>query len=117
MLLNRVQTVECDIKPTPETSKVVTVKADSLDNILDGKIVDYIKYDVEGAEAEALEGSLKTIMNCLPVLCLSLYHRPGDIFKLPLFLNKKFPFYDFFLRRKKCLPLWEINLYAVPKKR
>lgn len=116
MLLKCTGSVENCIKIETETSDVVTVKADSLDNILDGRNVDYIKYDVEGAEFEALEGSLKTIMNCAPIISLSLYHRPGDIFKLPLFLNEKFPFYTFFLRRKKCLPLWEINLYAVPKK-
>lgn len=98
-----------------ERSKIVTVKADSLDNVINGRSVDYIKYDVEGAEAEALEGSSKTILAHSPILCISLYHRPGDIFRIPLMLSAKYPFYRFYLRRKRCLPLWEINLYAVPQ--
>ncbi len=79
--------------------------------------VDYIKYDVEGAEREALLGSLGTIGCCRPTLRVSLYHRSADLFSLPLFLAEKFPFYRFFLRRKRCLPAWELDLIARPERK
>ena len=76
---------------------------------------DYIKYDVEGAEAEALLGSHGFIDLSKPVLLVSLYHLSRDIFSLPLYLNKTYEGYDFFVRRLKCLPAWEIDLIATPK--
>ncbi len=90
-----------------------TICTITLDSILDGQGADYIKYDVEGAEREALEGSSKTICDFMPDICLSLYHRSEDIFELPLVLNRMEPRYSLYLRRKRCLPAWEINLYAV----
>ena len=77
--------------------------------------VDYIKYDVEGAEAEALLGSHGIIESSRPVLLVSLYHLSRDIFALPLYLSRTYGGYEFYLRRQKCLPAWEVNLIAVPK--
>ena len=75
--------------------------------------IDYIKYDVEGAEYEALEGSKNTVLRDRPVLAVSLYHRPEDLFRIPLYIHSLNPAYRFYLRRTKCLPAWEIMLYAV----
>jgi FkbM family methyltransferase len=71
---------------------------------------DYIKYDVEGAELEALIGSHETIERAQPSLLVSLYHRSRDIFEIPNYLSEKYPFYRMVLRRLKCLPAWEIDL-------
>ena len=71
---------------------------------------DYIKYDVEGAELEALIGSDETIERARPVLLVSLYHRSRDIFEIPNYLADKYPFYKMCLRRLRCLPAWEIDL-------
>ena len=71
---------------------------------------DYIKYDVEGAELEALEGTRDTIERAHPILLVSLYHRSKDIFEIPNYLAKEYPFYRIVLRRLKCLPAWEIDL-------
>ncbi len=92
--------------------KIVEVKANSLDNILNGAVVDYIKYDVEGSEHEALIGSAKTIKACSPRLLVSLYHRSRDIFMLPIFINEMNPDYKLYLRRFAYVPAWDINLYA-----
>ena len=75
--------------------------------------VDYIKYDVEGAEKEALLGSVQTIQRCHPALAVSLYHRSEDLFDLPLLIHEICPSHRFFLRRVHCLPAWEITLYVV----
>ncbi len=71
---------------------------------------DYIKYDVEGAEYEALLGSHNTIKKCSPVLLASLYHKSRDIFELPLLIDERYHGRSMFLRRTKCLPAWEIDL-------
>ncbi len=77
---------------------------------------DYIKYDVEGAEKEALKGSVNTVRASLPSLLVSLYHRSEDLFALPLLVKKLFPDYSLYLRRFEYIPAWDINLYAVKEK-
>ncbi|MBR3895075.1 MAG: FkbM family methyltransferase [Clostridia bacterium] len=85
----------------------------ALDEVLDGAEVDYIKYDVEGAEREALIGSEQTIRRCLPILLVSLYHRNEDLFDLPLLIRDRFPAYTrFYLRRFAGVPAWDVNLYV-----
>lgn len=85
-----------------------------IDSITDEKI-DYIKYDVEGAEREALLGSHEIILRDKPTLLISAYHRSRDIFELVNMTKKRYPDYNLFLRRLKCLPAWEIDLIAVKK--
>lgn len=84
---------------------VALVSIDSL-----GVAADYIKYDVEGAELEALVGSQDTITEHRPVLLVSLYHRSRDLFAITNYLRREYPFYRIYLRRLKCLPAWEIDL-------
>ena len=72
--------------------------------------VDYIKYDVEGAEREALDGSRNTILRDSPCLLISLYHRSRDIFELINYVKENYPEYKLYLRRLRCLPAWEIDL-------
>ena len=85
----------------------------SVDSIADDRI-DYIKYDVEGAEREALDGSHLTVERYHPSLLISVYHRSRDIFELPLLMAKRYAGYRFYLRRLKCLPAWEIDLILIP---
>lgn len=89
------------------------VQADSLDNILNGNPVDYIKYDVEGSEYQALMGSVETIKKYSPDLTVSLYHRSGDIFNLILYVHELNPDYKLYLRRFPYIPAWDLNLYAI----
>ena len=96
--------------------KTVEVSALSLDGVLDGEGVDYIKYDVEGAEKEALEGSRKTIEKYSPALLVSVYHRSEDMFALPLQIKDMNPDYKFYLRRYPYVPAWDLNLICVKEK-
>ena len=98
-------------------AKTVEVKALPLDCVLDGARVDYIKYDVEGSEREALDGSVKTLTAHAPTLLVSLYHRSEDMFALPLHIRKIAPHYNgFYLRRMRGIPAWDINLYVTKEK-
>ena len=78
---------------------------------------DYIKYDVEGAEREALIGSRETVARSRPYLTVSAYHRNEDIFDLPLLCADIAKDYDFYYRRTECLPAWELRLIGVPKEK
>lgn len=109
--------ISSDSMPVTKQAKTVEVEACSLDVVLDGERVDYIKYDVEGAEREALEGSRKTIEKHSPALLISLYHRSEDIFELPLCLHKNYPDYKFYMRRREYIPAWDTVLIAVREKK
>ena len=87
------------------------VKAVTLDSIL-GNGVDYIKYDVEGAEKEAIEGSAETIKKYHPDLLISLYHRTEDMHSLILQIHDLCPEYKLYVRRYPYIPAWDLNLYA-----
>lgn len=94
-------------------TKRVEVNANSLDNILCGERVDYIKYDVEGAEREAIIGSEKAILANRPKLLVSAYHRSEDIFALPLQIHALRPDYKLYLRRYPYIPAWDLNLICI----
>jgi len=89
------------------------VSARSVDSILDGNIATYIKYDVEGAEKQAIIGTENTIKKYSPKLLVALYHRDEDIFELPLLIKKLNPNYTFYLRHYPYIPAWEVNLFAI----
>lgn len=104
-----------DKNATLSGKKAVEVSALALDDILSGNPVDYIKYDVEGSEREALLGSAKTIKLHSPDLLVSLYHRSEDVFALP-HLVKELGNYKSYLRRFNYYPAWDLNLYAISSK-
>jgi FkbM family methyltransferase len=97
-------------------SKIKEVSVVSVDEVLDGANVDYIKYDVEGSEKEALLGSKSTIQKHSPKLLVSLYHRSEDLFVLPELVKEIYPEYSLYLRRFPYIPAWDLNLYAIKSK-
>lgn len=94
-------------------AKMTEIAARALDEVLGGEPVDYIKYDVEGAEREALIGSRETVLAHHPTLLVSLYHRNEDVFALPLLIREMFPQYrSFYVRRLRGVPAWDLNLFC-----
>ena len=93
--------------------KQTEVPGVTVDRLFEDCQADYLKYDVEGAELSALKGSEKIIRRDRPELLVSCYHRPEDLFLLPLYFKERYPFYRLYLRRHKGVPAWDINLYAV----
>ncbi len=99
---------------TQNFKKTETVALNTVDS-LNIKSADFIKYDVEGAEYEAISGSVRTINSSYPDMLISLYHRSDDLFRLPLLVNNLFPEYSLYLRRFEYVPAWDINLYALKR--
>lgn len=93
--------------------KTAEVVAMSLDEVLSGESVDYIKYDVEGAEWEALSGSEQTIRAYRPRLLVSAYHKSEDLFALPLRIHDMCPDYRLYYRRYPYIPAWDLNLICL----
>lgn len=91
--------------------KTLNIEGKALDSIT--KEVDFIKYDVEGLEYDALLGSQQIIKSCQPDLLVSMYHKSEDMYELPILVNKLNPSYRLFLRRLPYIPAWDLNLYAI----
>jgi FkbM family methyltransferase len=92
----------------------MNIAAVALDQLLPHTQVDLVKVDVEGAEAQVLKGASRTIKRCRPVLAMSLYHNPQDLWELPELLFDICPDYKFYVRQHYYNSL-ECVLYAVPE--
>ena len=89
------------------------IAAAALDGMLCGETVDFIKLDVEGAEDQALRGARQLIQRSRPVLAISLYHRPQDLWALPALLASLCDGYALFIRQHYCNSFDSV-LNAVP---
>jgi FkbM family methyltransferase len=61
------------------------------------KQVNLIKMDIEGAEMNALKGSVITLEKFKPKLAISVYHKPDDMYTITMFLNSLNLGYKFYL--------------------
>jgi len=64
--------------------------------------VDYIKLDIEGSELETLRGATKTITRWKPKMAICVYHKPEDLFTLPLYIKHLRSDYEFQFRHHLC---------------
>lgn len=87
------------------------IKVDSLDNILQGGKVTFIKMDIEGSELEALKGASDTIKKYRPKLAICLYHKPNDIFEIPRYIKELVPEYKMGIRHY-CTFVYDTILYC-----
>ncbi|MFA6988606.1 MAG: FkbM family methyltransferase [Candidatus Gastranaerophilaceae bacterium] len=71
----------------------------------------FIKFDIEGNEASGLKGAKQTIIKNKPKLAICLYHKPEDLWEIPLLIKEFNPLYNFHLRYYESI--CEIVVYAV----
>ncbi len=90
----------------------IPVNFDSVDNIVKDKVT-FLKMDIEGAEAKALDGARKTIEKYLPKLYVCAYHRNEDMYVLPQKIKEFDNRYNIYFRHHPYIPAWESNFYAV----
>ena len=90
-------------------AKLKRVRSLRPDSAVENRPVDYIKYDVEGAEERAIAGSTGIISSSHPALSIAAYHRTADLFRLPA-LVEGLGYEKLWLRRYACIPGWELNL-------
>ena len=103
----------CSMKKKVKKQQVNVV---SVDAVLGNDHADYMKFDVEGVEKEALEGAAGHLVpdgnGTLPKLLVAAYHHDEDLFALPMLLWKLQPEYKIYLRKHPYVPAWEINIFA-----
>ena len=95
--------------------KTVPVSLESIDSLMEGKDAGFIKFDVEGAELDAIRGGKETIKKHGPVLMVSCYHRSEDLFVIPEEILKLNSDYRIFIRRTRCVPGWDAAFWFVRK--
>jgi FkbM family methyltransferase len=74
----------------------------------------FIKIDVEGFEKDVLIGAKKTIIKNKPIITMSLYHNPYDLWELPLLIKKILPDYKLFVRQHQ-FNTFDCVLYCIPR--
>ena len=64
------------------------VKLFALDDVVRSSGSDiYVKFDIEGFELQALNGARSLLQSQRPALAVSAYHRPADLWEIPLYLH------------------------------
>jgi FkbM family methyltransferase len=91
----------------------IAVRAITIGEAMGGMSPTLIKLDIEGGEADALAGAAATISDAAPRLAVCVYHRPTDLWAIPLFIRRTNPAYRFHLRCHAHDGL-ETVLYAMP---
>lgn len=91
----------------------------ALDDVLYGFSANLIKVDVEGAEREVILGARNIIAKTAPGLAICVYHRPEDIWGIPLLIEElgsgssPQARYRYYLRLH-AHSSFDLVLYAVP---
>ena len=88
-------------------------RVDTLDHVLGGRKVTFIKMDIEGFELKALRGAEQTIRKWKPVLAICVYHEVSHLWEIPLYLKSLVPEYRIYLRHHTQLG-YETVCYAIP---
>lgn len=99
---------------TMDTAHAIQIPVVSIGSVLYNAKPNYIKIDVEGFEEASLLGLKELIERDRPMLAVCVYHKPSDIFKLPLLLSSwNYPAH--FYLRLHGEHTFETVLYAIPK--
>lgn len=88
------------------------ISVQTIDESVHSNHVTFIKMDIEGAELEALQGAKNTIRKYKPILAISVYHKPNDIFEIPLYIKQLVPEYKLYIRHYTNTEV-DTVLYAV----
>lgn len=85
----------------------------TVDDIINGGNVSYIKMDVEGEEEKAIIGAEKTILKNKPKMLISCYHRTDDLISLPRAVFRIRDDYKLYMRHFTSVPAWDTNYYFI----
>ncbi len=85
----------------------------SVDGILNGNKVTYIKADVEGAELDFIKGAQNTIKLQKPKMQIACYHKSDDLINIPEAVLKIRSDYKVYMRHFPSLPAWDTVYYFI----
>jgi FkbM family methyltransferase len=90
----------------------INVQCKRIDDYFKEEIT-FIKFDIEGAELDALKGAYNTIQKYKPKIAVCIYHLPNDLWEIILYIKNNFPFYNLNVRTHQYDGL-DFVLYAIP---
>ncbi len=76
----------------------------------------FIKLHLEGAEFSALKGARKTVVNCRPIIVLTVYHNDDGIWRTATWLMETLVHYHFLFRCHSWCGTGAV-IYAIPDER
>lgn len=91
----------------------LTVELDRLDDLLPVKPT-FIKMDIEGGELPAILGAAVIIREHQPRMALSVYHKPGDFWRIPRQVLEIYPNFDVHLRHY-TESMYETVMFFLPR--
>lgn len=92
---------------------LVTIQCVALDSIIPTLKPDFIKLDIEGAEIAALNGMAGVVAESKPRLAICAYHKPQDLWEIPLKMLELLPDSPLYLRQHLSNG-FETVYYAIP---
>lgn len=95
-----------------EVSGKNIIETVALDEMVYDRRPTYIKMDIEGAEQEALKGCRKIIQTYKPKLAVCIYHKPDDLYTIPMMIKEMNPEYKLYVRQY-ANAWFDTVLYAV----
>jgi len=90
-----------------------SVPINTIDNVMNGEMVTFIKMDIEGSELEALKGAEGTISTYHPTLAISIYHKKEDLYEIGKYIHSLCDTYKFYIRAYYD-EVVDVVLYAIP---
>jgi FkbM family methyltransferase len=85
-----------------ENPEKMRISAVALDDVVPpNEKVTYIKFDVEGAELQAIIGARRTIEHWKPKCAISIYHKPNDFMEIPAYIKSLVPEYKAYMRHEQ----------------
>lgn len=88
------------------------IKVRSVDSIMGGRELTFIKADIEGLEMEMLKGAADSIRAFKPKLAIAVYHKKDEILNIPLLIQSYRDDYRFYMRHYTEMPI-DTVLYAI----
>ncbi len=91
------------------------IQVNSLDNFFQKSELDninFIKLDIEGSEIQALLGAKNIISKFKPKLAISIYHKPEDLWEIPLLIKSINPSYKLYMGHHS-FSFFETVVYAI----
>lgn len=90
-----------------------SIQSLTVDGLTANRHFDYIKFDIEGAELEALHGAKNTIICDRPKMRIAAYHKSSDYFTIPLRVLEYRDDYKIYMRHLPSVPAWDTDFFFV----